>query len=218
MTLSEAVSEAVELDLDPVIVSRDTNPMVVKLMDQGKAKHEKLKKQKESVKKSVTTTTKEIRIGLRIGQHDLDLKLKQAREFLEKGNRVKIFVQLRGADYYNCQDQACEKVEEVVALLSTVATREGKAAEFLGRMASAMLVPAAKKPTAAKQPPRPPPPAGAAATPTPPTRAATTQPEASGPANPSPEAESPGRLDKQTQQPPTRSPSPEAKRPAGSPK
>ena len=150
MTLAEAVDEAEELDLDAVMVSSNTKPPVVKLMDQGKTRHDLNKKQKAAVKKSQSTCTKELRLGLRIGQHDLEVKLKQAREFIEKGHRVKLFIQLRGAEFYNAQQQACEKVEEVAGLLSNVGTRDGTDT-MLGKVASDTIAPMPKKPPAVKQ-------------------------------------------------------------------
>jgi translation initiation factor IF-3 len=152
MTLAEAVDEAEELDLDAVMVASNSKPLVVKLMDHGKERHERNMKQKAAVKKSQTTCTKELRLGLRIGQHDLEVKLRQAREFMEKGNRVKLFIQLRGAEFYNAQQQACEKIEEVAALLSNVGTRDGTAT-MLGKIASVVMLPGPppKKPAAPKQ-------------------------------------------------------------------
>ena len=164
MTLAEAVSEAEELDLDAVLVAANANPLVVKLMDHGKVRHDRNKKQKAAVKKSQSTCTKELRLGLRIGQHDLDVKLKQAREFMEKGHRVKLFIQLRGAEFYNAQQQACEKVEEVAGLLSNVATRES-AVTMLGKIASVVMVPGAPKKPAQPTPPKRPSESAAAAGP-----------------------------------------------------
>jgi translation initiation factor IF-3 len=153
MTLAQAVSEAEDLDLDAVIVSMGTTPPVVKLMDHGKVRHDRKKKQKESVKKSQSTSTKELRLGLRIGQHDLDTKLKQAHEFIQKGHRVKLYIQLRGADFYNNQQQALDKVEEIAELLSGVATRQG-AVTLLGRTASVTMTPGAPKKPAAEAGPK----------------------------------------------------------------
>ncbi|EKX47862.1 hypothetical protein GUITHDRAFT_55327, partial [Guillardia theta CCMP2712] len=104
---------AKEEDLDPVLVRQDEEMLVVKLMDAGKTRHLMQKKKKEAAKKSETSVLKEVRLGLNIGQHDLDFKMKQAKEFLAKNNKVKLYIQLRGADFYRSQNKAAALLKEI---------------------------------------------------------------------------------------------------------
>jgi translation initiation factor IF-3 len=71
-------------------------PPVCKIMDYGKHKYELTKKEKESKKKQKVINVKEIRLTPTIDEHDLQVKIKNAVKFLEKGDRVKIVVRFRG--------------------------------------------------------------------------------------------------------------------------
>ena len=113
LTLAQCVIKAKEEDLDPVLVRQDEEMLVVKLMDAGKTRHLMQKKKKEAAKKSETSVLKEVRLGLNIGQHDLDFKMKQAKEFLAKNNKVKLYIQLRGADFFRSQNKAAALLKEI---------------------------------------------------------------------------------------------------------
>ena len=76
--------------LDVGLVSPDTVNPVARIIDYGKMAFERAKKQKESKKNSKMAETKEIRLSANIATHDMNFKVKNAREFLNKGNRVKI--------------------------------------------------------------------------------------------------------------------------------
>ncbi len=82
-------------DLDLVEVSPTANPPVCKIMDYGKYRYELAKK---STTKQRTTTLKEVKVRPQISEHDLLFKLKNARKFLEQGNKVKVSMQFRGRE------------------------------------------------------------------------------------------------------------------------
>ena len=98
VSLAEALRRAREYGLDLVEVSPNQDPPVCKIMDYGKYKFEKAKKEKEAKKKQRVIQVKEIKLRPKIGEHDFEVKLKRIREFLEDGNRVKVTVMFRGRE------------------------------------------------------------------------------------------------------------------------
>ena len=87
--------------LDLVLVSPNSQVPVCKIMNYGKYKFEQAKKEKEAKKKQRTQETKELRITPNIEEHDFGFKAKNARKFLEDGNKVKITVRFRGRELNN---------------------------------------------------------------------------------------------------------------------
>ncbi|MCT4585210.1 MAG: translation initiation factor IF-3 [Peptostreptococcaceae bacterium] len=94
----EAYNMAREKNLDLVKIAPKGKPPVCKIMDYGKYKYEQAKIEKESRKKQKVITVKEIRLRPRIEEHDMLTKSKQARKFLEKGDKVKVTVRFRGRE------------------------------------------------------------------------------------------------------------------------
>ena len=99
--LSRALEIAGEKKLDLVLVSPNSQVPVCKIMNYGKYKFEQSKKEKEAKKKQKTQETKELRITPNIEEHDFSFKAKNARKFLEDGNKVKITVRFRGRELNN---------------------------------------------------------------------------------------------------------------------
>ena len=95
---SEARAKAAELGTDLVVVAEQSNPPVVRLLDMGKHMYEKRKKQAKQKTKSKGGEIKGIRIGFQMGQHDWQMRLKQASSFLEEGNKVRLEIRLRGRE------------------------------------------------------------------------------------------------------------------------
>lgn len=100
-SLTEAIELAEERDLDVVLVATNANPPVCKLMNYGKYKFEQAKREKEAKKKQKTLEIKEIRVTPNIEEHDFGFKTKNARKFLEDGNKVKVTVRFRGRELNN---------------------------------------------------------------------------------------------------------------------
>jgi len=105
----KALAMAEEVGLDLVEVNPSAHPSVAKIMDYGQFKYEKDKKEQKQKVKQKKIETKEIRLSVRISKHDFDFRLKQAKKFLEKGNKLKIDVTLKGRE-----KQHSEKVREIV--------------------------------------------------------------------------------------------------------
>ena len=99
--LSRALEIAGEKKLDLVLVSPNSQVPVCKIMNYGKYKFEQSKKEKEAKKKQKMQETKELRITPNIEEHDFGFKAKNARKFLEDGNKVKITVRFRGRELNN---------------------------------------------------------------------------------------------------------------------
>ena len=88
--IGRALELAQEKKMDLVLVSPNSEVPVCKIMNYGKYKFEQAKKEKEAKKKQKVQETKELRITPNIEEHDFGFKCKNARKFLEDGNKVKI--------------------------------------------------------------------------------------------------------------------------------
>ena len=131
LPIDEAISLAEEKDLDLVLVAPNASPVVCKIMNYGKYKFEQAKKEKESRKNQKTVEMKEIRVTPNIGDHDFNFKSKNARGFLEAGNKVKFTVRFRGRELNNVKigETVLNKFVEDLADISTVEKKpflEGK--------------------------------------------------------------------------------------------
>lgn len=113
------MEKASEDNLDLVLVSPNAKPVVCKIMNYGKYKFEQSKKEKEAKKKQKTLEIKEIRVTPNIEEHDFEFKSKNAKKFLEDGNKVKITVRFRGREVNNSKagenvlNKFIEKLEDI---------------------------------------------------------------------------------------------------------
>ena len=123
LSRAEALLEAERADLDLIEVSPQANPPVARIVDWGKYLYQKTKEQQRSRKNNKTLEVKQMRLGLKIGAHDLDIKLRKIREFLEEGHRVKIMVFFRGREMAH-QELGYELLNKITEKLSDVATVE----------------------------------------------------------------------------------------------
>lgn len=98
MSLNDALRNASERDLDLVEISPNAEPPVCKIMDYGKFRFEKQKREKEQKKNQKIVELKEIRLSLNIGDHDFETKLGHAKKFLLEGNKVKASIRFRGRE------------------------------------------------------------------------------------------------------------------------
>ena len=131
LSLYEALDKAADEKLDLVLVSPNVEPPVCKLMNYGKYKFEQAKKEKESKKNQKTFEIKEIRITPNIEKHDFEFKAKNARKFLEDGNKVKITVRFRGRElnYVKAGEANLNQFSEALADIAVVEKKpllEGK--------------------------------------------------------------------------------------------
>ncbi|MCE7936505.1 translation initiation factor IF-3 [Candidatus Saccharibacteria bacterium CPR2] len=115
----EAIARAYEVGLDLVEVSPNANPPVARIVDWGKYNYQKSKQQQKNKKKTVSDL-KQIRMGLKIGDHDLDIKLKKIREFLDQGHKVRITAFFRGRELAH-KDIGYKLLERVTEKLADTA-------------------------------------------------------------------------------------------------
>lgn len=125
ISIHEALDIAYDKKLDLVLVAPNAEVPVCKLMNYGKYKFEQAKREKEAKKKQKTFELKEIRITPNIEEHDFGFKCKNARKFIEDGNKVKITVRFRGREL-NYVKQGETALNRFIEELSDVATPEKK--------------------------------------------------------------------------------------------
>ncbi|MEX2006811.1 MAG: translation initiation factor IF-3 [Candidatus Saccharimonadales bacterium] len=114
LSLEAALSAAETAGLDLVEVSGDTKPPVAKIVDWGKYNYQKTKQAQKSRKGVKRLDIKQMRVGLKIGQHDLSVKLRKVSDFLETGHKVKITVIYRGRELAH-KDLGFKLAERIVA-------------------------------------------------------------------------------------------------------
>ncbi len=95
---SEALQLAKQADLDLVEVSPNAKPPVAKIVDWGKFNYQRTKQQQKNKKAAKAQDLKQMRMGLKIGEHDLQVKLRKVAGFLEDGHKVKITLFFRGRE------------------------------------------------------------------------------------------------------------------------
>lgn len=98
MSSREARQIAENHELDLVKVSPNAKPPVCKILDYGKFRYEEMRRQKEAKKNQKAVVIKEIRMSVRVEEHDIQVKAKNAIKFLTQGNRVKITIRFRGRE------------------------------------------------------------------------------------------------------------------------
>lgn len=125
LSIDEAIEKAEDLDLDLVLVAPNAVPPVCKIMNYGKYKFEQAKKEKESRKNQKTVEIKEIRVTPNIGNHDFEFKSRNARSFLESGNKVRFTLRFRGRELNNVESGE-DILNRFIESLSDIATVEKK--------------------------------------------------------------------------------------------
>ncbi|MEA2624472.1 MAG: translation initiation factor [Candidatus Binatota bacterium] len=139
MPLGAALEIAAQRELDLVEVAPTANPPVCRIMDYGKFRYMQRKKQAESRKKATRVQLKEVKLGSRTDDHDLDFKVEHIRRFLGEGMRVKVSVFFRGREITH-PEKGREMLDLVTEKLLDIATVEIKP-RLEGRNMSMMVVP-----------------------------------------------------------------------------
>ena len=139
----EALQIAEQENLDLVLVAPKAKPPVAKVMDYGKYRFELQKKQREARKKQKTVNVKEVRLSPTIDTNDFNTKMKNARKFLAKGDKVKVSIRFRGRAITH-KDIGREVLSRVAEETKDVASVESKA-KMDGRSMFLMLAPKTEK-------------------------------------------------------------------------
>lgn len=98
MSRNEALDLAAERELDLVEISPNADPPVCKIVDWGKYNYQKTKQAQKNRKNAKVLDMKQMRFGLKIGDHDLAVKMKKVTGFLDAGHKVKITLFFRGRE------------------------------------------------------------------------------------------------------------------------
>jgi translation initiation factor IF-3 len=127
----EAQQLAEEAALDLVEIAPNADPPVCRIMDYGKFKYEKAKKDKEARKKQHVVHLKEVKFRPKTGDHDYQYKKEHAREFLLRNDRVKATVVFRGREITHIEfgDELLQRLAKDLADVSTIefgSRREGR--------------------------------------------------------------------------------------------
>ena len=129
--------------MDLVEIAPQASPPVVKIMNYGKFIYEKTKREKLAKKKQHTNKAKEVKFHVNIDKHDYDYKCKHAKEFLQKGYKVKITLQFRGREMAHTE-LGMELMHKLVEELKEYSVIESEP-KLMGRNIGMMLNPLVKK-------------------------------------------------------------------------
>jgi len=127
--IAEALSMAQAKGLDLVEISPQANPPVCKIINFSKFKYETEKKEKEARKKQKVSQLKEVRIRPRIGEHDLEIKIKHARGFIERGDKVQLTAMFSGREMQH-KELGIKIMERIQEALADIAEPEGRMTSF----------------------------------------------------------------------------------------
>ena len=137
--IQDALRVARERELDLIEVAPNAQPPVCRIMDYGKHKYERAKREREARKKQRATEVRLLRLKPQIGQHDLEIKLRKLRELLGEGNKVRISLRFRGREMSR-PELGAELLNRVAEELSDVAQVEGDLRRE-GRLMNMMVAP-----------------------------------------------------------------------------
>ena len=139
MSAREALQVAEGRGLDLIEIAPNATPPTCKIMDYGKWKYENKKKEKEAKKKQTVITVKEIQVRPRTDDHDLDVKVRNARRFLLDGDKVKVNLRFMGRELAH-QEFGMATLKRVQEMLMDVAMVESNP-KLEGKQAFLLLAP-----------------------------------------------------------------------------
>ena len=134
---------AYEQGMDLVMMASQATPPVCKIMDYGKFRFERDKREKEAKKKQQTIELKEIQLSCRIDTHDFETKVKHAHRFLADGNKVRVVMRFKGREmsHMNIGKEVLERFENACSEVGTV----DKKPVLDGRFMSMVIAPVKAK-------------------------------------------------------------------------
>jgi len=139
MSSREAQLLAKEQGVDLVEISANANPPVVKIIDWGKFQYQKMKEEAKNRKKAreKQSELKQMKIGLKISDNDLNIKVRKMRGFIDDGDRVKIMIVFRGREMAH-KEIGQALLDRILGLIGEDIVTEGKT-QFNGRNLSAQI-------------------------------------------------------------------------------
>ncbi len=143
MTPAEALRMARARDLDLVEVAPKADPPVCRLIDYGKYQYEQTKRQRQARKAQKQVEVKEVRLRPKTSEHDTEVRIRQARKFLESGAKVKVRLRFRGREIQH-SDVAMKIMQDFAAQLADVGEVEVRP-NMEGRSLLMILAPISQK-------------------------------------------------------------------------
>ena len=137
MSSRDAQLMARDTGLDLVEISPNANPPVVKIIDWGKYQYQKMKEQSRAKKNAKSSELKQIRLGLKIGENDLNIKCRKIIELLEDGDRVKVMIIFRGREMAH-KEIGTELMNRIIEKLGSEVVVDGKS-QMSGRNLTFMV-------------------------------------------------------------------------------
>ena len=143
MSSEVALKIAYEQGYDLVLMAPQATPPVCRVMDYGKFRFERDKKEKEAKKKQQTVELKEIQLSCRIDTHDFETKVRHAQKFLESGNKVRVVMRFKGREmrHVSIGQEIMAKFQEACSQVGTV----DKVPVLDGRLMSMVVSPVKQK-------------------------------------------------------------------------
>lgn len=137
MSRADALKAAEEAGLDLVEISPNADPPVVKIVDWGKFQYQKMKEAQKNRRSNKANELKQMRFGLKIGQGDLEIKLRKIRGFLADGHKVRIQIFYRGREMAH-KELGFVMINKILDLLEDDAVKEHEP-QMAGRNLSVVI-------------------------------------------------------------------------------
>lgn len=143
MTSEAALKIAYDQGYDLVLMAPQAQPPVCRIMDYGKFRFERDKKEKEAKKKQQTVELKEIQLSCRIDTHDFETKARHAQRFLTDGNKVRVVMRFKGREMSHIAigQEIMQKFRDTCSELGSV----DKDPVLDGRLLSMVITPVKQK-------------------------------------------------------------------------
>ena len=144
MSSKQALEIAIEKGMDLVKIAPQAQPPVCRIMDYGKYRFERDKKEKEAKKRQTVVEVKEIQLSCRIDTHDFETKVKHAHRFIGDGNKVRVVVKFKGREMSHLEigRDILAKFEEACSDVGTVDKRPALEGRFMSMVISPAKQPA----------------------------------------------------------------------------
>ena len=123
MPTAKALEMAQDRNLDLVEVAPNAVPPVCKILDFGRFKYKQSKHDRETRRNQHIVELKELRLRPKTDEHDLDVRIRAARRFLEEGHKVKLLVRFRGREHAH-PEVATKQMERIISKLTDIAVVE----------------------------------------------------------------------------------------------
>ena len=139
MSSNAALKVAYDRGLDLVLIAPQATPPVCRIMDYGKYRFDREKKEKEAKKKQQVVELKEVQLSCRIDVHDFETKARNAIRFLSAGNKVRVVLRFKGREMAH-QEQGRDVLTRFEAAVESAGTVEKKPV-LDGRLMTMIVVP-----------------------------------------------------------------------------